>query len=263
MNNLSIKECIKEKCKDKYEIINNDKEIDDINNKLFSSVNYKDIEKNLINLYSKQNVKDLELCAFKKCKNIKMIHQDKLKFIKNNIILYDIKLSNEFNKKYDNLIKLSLKPILNNQEYINFIVLLYLFEKIITNNIIDSNMKLFELMGEYKRCSKKYCRKFETKDEKNLISNIKDDDERNKIIREIYSNEKQIKLDKCINNKCNKKQLILIQELLKKFNNKIKLFNIKIPKDIQLPFVNKITEKDIPELIIKLNQISYLLKKYN
>lgn len=73
-------------CKDKYEIVDNDKEIIEIKNKLIRSMNYKEIEKNLIDYYSNKNVKDLELCAFKNSKIIKKIQKDKFQFIKNNII---------------------------------------------------------------------------------------------------------------------------------------------------------------------------------
>lgn len=111
-------------CKDKYEIVDNDKEIIEIKNKLIRSMNYKEIEKNLIDYYSNKNVKDLELCAFKNSKIIKKIQKDKFQFIKNNIILYDIKLSTELKNKLNKLVKLSSKSLLNDEEYISFIKLL-------------------------------------------------------------------------------------------------------------------------------------------
>jgi len=159
-------------CKDKYEIVDNDKEIIEIKNKLIRSMNYKEIEKNLIDYYSNKNVKDLELCAFKNSKIIKKIQKDKFQFIKNNILLYDIKLSTELKNKLNKLVKLSSKSLLNDEEYISFIILLNLFDKIINNDIIDSNMKLVELIGEYKRCSKKYCKKYDTdKELEELLKN--------------------------------------------------------------------------------------------
>ena len=247
------------KCKDKYDIVDNDKEIIEIKNKLMRSMNYKEFEKNLIDYYSNKNVKDLELCAFKNFK-------DKINFIKKNVILYDIKLSTEFKKKLDKLIKLSSKPSLKDEEYMSFLILLKLFEKIINNNIIDSNMKLVELIGEYKRCSKKYCKKYDTdkelKEKLKIIVNMKDDKKRNELIREVYSNEKQIKLDKCIVNNCNNAYLKLIQQSLKYYNNIIKVYDIKIPKDIQLANIKKISQEDIPEIIIKFNQIDNYIKKY-
>ena len=263
---INFTKCSKEKCNEKYEIVDNDKEIIEIKNKLIRSEDYKEIEKNLIDYYSNKYVKDLELCVLKKCKNINKIQKDKLNFIKKNVILYDIKLSTELNEKLDNLIKLSLKPSLNDDEYMSFLILLFLFEKIINNNILDYYMKLVELNGEYKRCSKKYCKKYDTdkelKEKLKIIANIKDDKKRNELIRKVYSNEKQIKLDKCITNKCNNYELNLIHELLKTFNNKIKFFNIKVPKEIQIPDIIELKEEDIPEIIIKINQLSYYLKKY-
>jgi hypothetical protein len=76
---------------------------------------------------------------------------------------------------------------------------------------------------------------------------MKDDKERNKLIKEVYSNEKQVKLDKCIIKKCNKKSLEYIKEL-------IKISNLKIPKEKQFPNIKKITEDDIPDIIIKFKQ---------
>lgn len=263
---INFNKCAKEKCNEKYEIVDNDKEIIEIKNKLIRSEDYNDIERNLIDYYSNKNVKDFELCALKKCKNIKKIQKDKLNFIQKNVILYDIKLSTELNHKLDNLIKLSLKPSLNDDEYMIFIMLLFLFEKIINNNILDSYMKLVELNGEYKRCKKKYCKKYDTDKELEeplkIISNTKNYKKRNELIREVYSKEKQVKLEKCIINKCNNHELNLIQELLKTFNNKIKFFNIKVPKEIQITNIIELKEDDIPEIIIKLNQLSYFLKKY-
>ena len=263
---INFNKCSKEKCNEKYEIVDNDKEIIEIKNKLIRSEDYKEIEKNLIDYYSNKYVKDLELCVLKKCKNINKIQKDKLNFIKKNVILYDIKLSTELNEKLDNLIKLSLKPSLNDDEYMSFLILLFLFEKIINNNILDYYMKLVELNGEYKRCSKKYCKKYDTdkelKEKLKIIANIKDDKKRNELIRKVYSNEKQIKLDKCITNKCNNYELNLIHELLKTFNNKIKYFKLKIPEDLKFPNITEIKEDDIPEIIIKINQLSYYLKKY-
>ena len=64
-----------------------------------------------------------------------------------------------------------------------------------------------------------------------------------------------------ITNKCNKASLKTIQEALKDYYNKIKYFNIKIPDNIKLPDIKKITEDNIPEYIIKLNQIASYIQK--
>jgi hypothetical protein len=93
------------------------------------------------------------------------------------------------------------------------------------------------------------------------IFSIKDDKKRNKVIEEVYSNEKQVKVDKCITNKCNKASLIFIQELLKSFNKKIKYFKLKIPEDLKFTDIKKITEADIPKVIIKLNKLSNFINK--
>ena len=61
---------------------------------------------------------------------------------------------------------------------------------------------------------------------------------------------------------CNKIFLNVLQYTLKHYNKIIKAYDIKIPKDIQLPDINELKEEDIPEIIIKLNQLSYYLNKY-
>jgi hypothetical protein len=39
-------------------------------------------------------------------------------------------------------------------------------------------------------------------------------------------------------------------------NQKIKSFDLKIPKEIKFPNIEKITENDIPNIIIKFNRFS-------
>ena len=194
---------------------------------------------------------------------IKNIQDKYLKFINNSIIFYDIKLSNELIEK---LKELSSKPSLTDEEYINKIILLKFFNKIASINLFKSKNKLLKLLEGAINCSNKYCYEFkldkELQDKKQSIIKMKNDKKRNEFIKEVYSNEKQIKLDKCITNKCNNYELNLIHELLKTFNNKIKYFKLKIPEDLKFPNITEIKEDDIPEIIIKINQLSYYLKKY-
>ena len=56
---INFTKCSKEKCNEKYEIVDNDKEIIEIKNKLIRSEDYNDIERNLIHYYSNKNVKIL------------------------------------------------------------------------------------------------------------------------------------------------------------------------------------------------------------
>lgn len=209
----------------------------------------------------KEDNEKIELCKIKNCLIL-------LNIIKNNIIIYDIKLSTILKKKYDILIRLSSKTSLTDEEYLNFVVLLNIFDKITSKYIIDKNIKLYELEKEYIKCSKNKCANLYNNvlDDKDIhykkisLNYIKDDKKRNELIREIFSNKKQVELDKCITNKCNKISLKIIQENMKIFNNKIKLFNIKIPDDIIFDNIKKITINDIPHIIIKFNQIvNYLL----
>jgi hypothetical protein len=86
------------------------------------------------------------------------------------------------------------------------------------------------------------------KKKKNSINWINDEKERNRVIREV-------KLDKCGVKNCNNTSL-------KYYNNIIKAFDIKIPKEIQLSKITELKEEDIPEIMIKFNQIYHYIKKY-
>ena len=83
----------------------------------------------------------------------------------------------------------------------------------------------------------------------------------NEFNKEVYSNEKQIKLDKCITNKCNKDTLKFIQESLKFYNDYLKLFDIEVSKDIQMSNIIELKEDDIPKIVINFIKLSYFLVK--
>ena len=126
-----------------------------------------------------------------------------------------------------------------------------------------------DAFSNYYNCGRNKCESLfnEVKQDKELFKkkistfSIKDDKKRNKVIEEVYSNEKQVKLDKCVTNKCNKASLIFVQELLKSINNKIKYFKLKIPENLKFTDIKKITEADIPNVIIKLNKLSRYIDK--
>ena len=264
MKKLLIKtnKCLKDKCEEKTKIFEKDKKLVKLNYNIINELkNYKKIEKDIIDFYSNKKTKDMVLCAFKNCKFIKKIQDKYLKFINNSIIFYDIKLSNELIEKLDKLKELSSKPSLTDKEYINKIILLKFFNKIANINLFKSKIKLFKLLKGYINCSNKYCNEFkidkELQDKKLSIIKMKNDKKRNEFIKEVFSNEKQIKLDKCITNKCNKVTLKFIQESLKYFNDYLKLFDIEVPKDIQMSNIIELKEDDIPEIIIKFNKLSY------
>lgn len=85
---------------------------------------------------------------------------------------------------------------------------------------------------------------------------MKNDKKRNEFIKEVFSNEKQIKLDKC-----NKDTLKYIQESLKFYNDYLKLFDIEVPKDIQMSNIIELKEDDIPKIVINFNKLSYFFSK--
>ena len=48
---------------------------------------------------------------------------------------------------------------------------------------------------------------------------------------------------------------------MKLINNKIKYFKLKIPEDLKFTDIKKITDDDIPKVIIKLNKLLRYIDK--
>jgi len=261
--------CSKEKCNKELNKVINDKKLKLEKEKLFKTRELKKKEKIIANINLNKNQNEFDLCAYKKCKIHKKLHEYKIKLMKDKINLYKIKFPKEFQIKYDLLIQLTSKPSLTDEEYIKMLFLFQILTRFISNKQMEFNKDLIKSYEDYINCGLKECKVLqqEVLSDKDLTKKklsaffIKDDNKRNKEIREVFSNEKQVKLDKCITNKCNKASLKTIQEALKDYYNKIKYFNIKIPDNIKLPDIKKITEDNIPEYIIKLNQIASYIQK--
>ena len=264
--------CYKENCKDEYDNIGKDKKLQIIKNKLIKNNNWKDIDKIIFDIYSNKNQKDFELCVYKKCSIVKDFQKYKINSLNKKIKILEIKFSNDIQIKYDNFIKLFSKSSLTDEEYIDFIILFYYFDKIIEIKVTEKLFNIFKHWDNYSKCSNKNCKGLynevnndeELKKKRSLIFQYyNNEDERNKVIRDIYSNQKQVNLDKCMVKKCNKILLKLLQYTLKHFNNIIKAYDVKIPKEIQLPEIIKLKEKDIPEIMIKYYQIFNYSNKYD
>jgi len=264
--------CYKENCKDEYDNIGKDKKLQIIKNKLIKNKNWKDIDKIIFDIYSNKNQKDFELCVYKKCSIVKDFQEYKINSLNKKIKILEIKFSNDIQIKYDNFIKLFSKSSLTDEEYIDFIILFYYFDKIIEIKVTEKLFNIFKHWDNYSKCSNKNCKGLynevnndeELKKKRSLIFQYyNNEDERNKVIRDIYSNQKQVNLDKCMVKKCNKILLKLLQYTLKHFNNIIKAYDVKIPKEIQLPEITELKEKDIPEIMIKYYQIFNYSNKYD
>lgn len=264
--------CYKENCKDEFEKISIDTTLKTLKHKSEKKKDLKEIYDINFKIYSNKNQKDFELCAFKKCKMGKDYHQLIINSFNKKIEIFEIKFSNDNQKRYDNLIELFSKPSLTDEEYINFLILFYYFQKIIEIIVMKKSFDILKHWEYYSKCRNIKCKKIykdvnndeELKKKKGLIYQYYDnDDERNKVIRDIYSNEKQVKLDKCIVNNCNNITLKLLQQTLKHFNNIINVYDIKIPDDIKIPEIHEIKEDDIPDIMIKYYQIFNYSNKYD
>jgi hypothetical protein len=261
--------CSKEKCNKELNKVINDNNLKLEKKKLFKTKDLKKKEKIIANINSNKNLNEFDLCVYKNCKIHKKLQEYKIKLMKDKINLYKIKFPKEYQIKYDLLIQLTSKPSLTDEEYIKMLFLFQILSRFISNKQMEFNKDLLKSYGDYINCGLKECKVLqqEVLSDKDLTKKklsaffIKDDNKRNKEIREVFSNEKQVKLDKCITNKCNKASLKTIQAALKDYYNKIKYFNIKIPDNIKLPDIKKITEDNIPEYIIKLNQIASYIQK--
>jgi len=271
MNNLikELVDCSKDKCKEKFEKVSNDKKLVELKMKMNKEKDIGKKEKIIRQVYSNPIQRDLDLCAYKNCKIVKEIQKLRYKTLKDKIKLYDIKLTPDLQLKLKRYEELFSRKSMNDDEYLEYVVLFQTIQRFINNKVDEIQTPLFNSLNEYLKCSKEKCNELyedvgkdqELTKKKISVFSIKDDKKRNKMIREVYSNEKQVKLDKCVAKKCNKSNLKLIQETMKLLNKKIEKFNIKIPDNMKLPDSKKITEEDIPELIIKLNQISRYVDK--
>lgn len=259
--------CIKEKCKDNYEKANNDKKIETIKKKIMKENDINKKEKLIRDLYSKLNEKKLELCATDNCSIEKKLEEINIKSLNNRIKIYNIKLPEKYQILFNNLHELYIKTSLTNKEKIRKKILFQILNTFVNDKTNKINDAFTTALFGYFNCTKNNCTELSTdvRNDKELMekkvslyNNIKNDKKRNNIIKEIYSNEKQVKLDKCLTNKCNATTLKLVQENLKLLKLKIKGLKLKI----SLPVVKKITEEDIPQLIIKLNQLNKLIEKY-
>lgn len=269
VNYRELNNCSKEKCKDEFNKVLNDKKLKSEKENLFKEKDLKKKEELINTIFSNKNQNNLDLCIYKKCKIQKQIQEYRLKSMKDKINLYNIKFPKIYKDKFDNFIELSSKPFLTDEEYIKLIILFQIIHRFISNKVMEFNKPLFLFHENFMNCGKNKCKDLFDKvaqdkelTKKKISTNlIKNDKKRNKIITDIYSNEKQVELDKCITKKCNKDSLNLIKETLKIFNNKIKYFKLKIPDDIKLHDIKKITENDIPEIIIKINKLSRYINK--
>lgn len=267
----NIIKCSKDKCKDKYDKVINDKNLIKDKRNLDNIKDLKKKEKAIIDIYSSKIQKDLDLCAYKKCNNHKKLHELKIKSLKDKIKVYNIKLSVDYQNKFNELIKLTDKPSLTDEEYLKYIILFQILQRFINNRVKQINAPFYKYFHDYLNCSEKYCkdllndlnRDTDLTKKKISIYSIKNDSKRNNIIKEVFSNENQVKLDKCITNKCNNQSLLFIKEIIKIFNKKIKAFDLKLPANLTVPNITtKITEKDIPDIIIRINQIGRYIDKY-
>ena len=257
-----INKCVKKKCKESFEKVSNDKKLILAKKRLDNIKDLKKKEKAITDIYLNKNQKELSLCTYKKCKNKKIIEFN-IKLFKDKIKLYNIILSPIYKKKFDKLIELTNKTNLTDDEYIKYIILFNNIKKFINNKEYESKELYNKAFSKYLKCKDNKCNELSKKilldsdlfQKKMLTYSIKNNKKRNEVIKDYYSNENQVNLDKCLINNCNRQSLKYFQEFIKSLNNKIKAFDLKLPINLQLPEdIKKINENnwtletDIPNI---------------
>ena len=92
--------CSKKKCSKELDKVSNDKKLKLEREKLFKTRDLDEKEKILTNVYSNKNQVNLDLCKYKHCKKVNKTLQDhKLKVMKDEIKLYNIKFPEKYKKK--------------------------------------------------------------------------------------------------------------------------------------------------------------------
>lgn len=267
---LDYVKCYKDKCKKENEKVIKNSNILNMKTELAKITDLKKKEALIKQIYSNKDQNNLDICAFNKCKKLNTdLIKVRINTLLDNIKLYDIKLSSDNQEKLNKLKKLSIKTSLTDEEYLSFIISLKIIQEIVNKQLSDIFKPIIENMGKLIKCSEKNCTILyrnvaedkELREKKVSLHGIKDTNKRNKLIKEIFSSKKQVELDKCIAKKCNKICLNVIHESMKLINQKIKNKNIKIPDNIKFNDVKKLSVDDIPELIIKFNQISHFVGK--
>ena len=120
----------------------------------------------------------------------------------------------KYKKQYNELIRLTSKTSITDDEYLKITLLFQILTRFISGKYMEYIKSSANAFSNYYKCESLFN---EFKQDKELLKkristfSIKDDKKRNKVI------EKQVKLDKC-----NNISLKFIQEALKLNNNKIK-----------------------------------------
>ena len=125
----------------------------------------------------------------------------------------------KYKKQYNELIRLTSKTSITDDEYLKITLLFQILTRFISGKYMEYIKSSADAFSNYYNCGRNKCESLfnDFKQDKELFKkristfSIKDDKKRNKVI------EKQVKLDKC-----NNISLKFIQEALKLNNNKIK-----------------------------------------
>ena len=107
--------CSKEKCSNELNKVRNDKNLQLEKEKLIKKNDMNSYDKLITNIYSNKNQNNLDLCAYKKCKNInKNLQINKLKEMDDKIKLYNIIFPKKYKEKYNELIRIEDNFRINN-----------------------------------------------------------------------------------------------------------------------------------------------------
>jgi hypothetical protein len=266
-----FKNCAKTKCKIEYKkVLKNNSLNDKKSTILFHSTDLTKMKEYINDIFSNKEQNELDLCIINKCNVSNDYFRKKINFLNNKIKVYNIQLTDELQKILNELISITSIYKLTKDIYIKGIKLYQLLYVYIFKKSIEANNRILDLDGKQFECILNKCEKLhndvlydnELQQIKRGIFHLKNNKKRDKVIDEYFSNKKRIELDKCIIEKCNEITLEFIKESIDLINKKIEIFELKIPRDIRISNIEKITEADIPDLIIKFNKLQRYMGKY-
>ena len=164
--------CSKQKCSNELDKVLNDKNLQLEKEKLIKKNDMNSYDKLITNIYSNKNKNNLDLCAYKKCKNInKNLQINKLKEMDDKIKLYNIIFPKKYKEKYNELIRLTSKVSITDDEYLKITLLFQILNIFISGKYMEYIKSSADAYSNYYNCGRNKCESLfnEVKHDKELF----------------------------------------------------------------------------------------------
>ena len=179
--------CSKQKCSNELDKVLNDKKLQLEKEKLIKKNDLDAYDKLITNIYSNKNQNNLDLCSYKKCKKVnKTLQNNKLKELDDKIKLYNIIFPKKYKEKYNELIRLTSKTYITDDEYLKITLLFQILTRFISGKYMEYIKSSADAFSNYYNCGRNKCEGLfnEVKQDKELFKkkistfSIKDDKKR-------------------------------------------------------------------------------------